>query len=65
MKSMTYALKAQNVLQNNAIYSRIIKLDATKTKKGCAYGLEVGDENLNNAIRLLDINKINYSEIVR
>lgn len=63
--SVTYAIKGQNILSLNSISSRVIKLDAEQTKKGCAYGVEVDSSHLKNAISIFDRSGIPYSEIVK
>lgn len=40
ISSLNLAIKAQNVLTQERIYSKIISLDPTLTKRGCAYGIE-------------------------
>ena len=40
MSSLTYCIKAQRLLAESAIQSVIVKLDASLTKRGCAYGIE-------------------------
>lgn len=39
MRSMTYALKAQRCLESAGVYSYIVKLDGSATRRGCAYGI--------------------------
>ena len=38
--SLTHAMKGQKLLGTLGIASRIVKLDAKKTRKGCSYGIE-------------------------
>lgn len=40
ISSLNLAIKAQNALTQERIYSKIISLDPTLTKRGCAYGIE-------------------------
>lgn len=48
MSSMTYALKAQRALSAAAIPCRIVSLDSSKAKRGCAYGIEFSCAQLEN-----------------
>jgi len=61
---MTYAIKGQNILSAYAIPSRIIKLDGEYAKRGCAYGLYVECNQLNNAVILLKNKGIPYSDTI-
>ena len=50
--SVTYAEKAMRTLARAAIYSEIVKLDASKGH-GCVYGLELSCSQLENARTVL------------
>lgn len=39
LSSLTYAMKAQRALADAGLHSDIVKLDARRTKRGCAYGV--------------------------
>ena len=52
--SQTYAIKAQKALSNAAILSRVIKLDGEKSKRGCAYGVEIPCSLLESAKKTLE-----------
>ncbi len=39
LPSLTYAMKAQRVLSAAGLNSDIVKLDSSKTKHGCGYGV--------------------------
>ncbi len=39
LASLTYAMKAQRVLSSAGLNSDIVKLDSSKTKHGCGYGV--------------------------
>lgn len=56
--SQTYAIKAQKVLKAAAIPAGVIKLDGEKSKKGCAYGVEIPCSLLENAKTVLRNEKI-------
>ena len=40
LESLTYAIKAQRALAEAEIPCEIVKLDASMTRRGCAYGVE-------------------------
>lgn len=44
LSSITHATKGHDILDANRIKNKIIKLDASQTTKGCAYGLELFGE---------------------
>lgn len=56
--SITTAMKAQKALAVSAIQSTVVKLDSSTTNKGCAYGLEVNCNQINNARIVLTNAKI-------
>ncbi|MFA6948421.1 MAG: putative Se/S carrier-like protein [Eubacteriales bacterium] len=62
--SITYAVKARDALADAALPSRIVKLDPSRTRRGCAYGLEIDCRMVNSAVGILDRRGISYSEIV-
>ncbi len=39
MSSITYALKAQELLKSNGIYANISRSKAVRSVRGCGYGL--------------------------
>ena len=39
LSSITYALKAQELLKNNGVYSNITRSKAVKNIRGCGYGV--------------------------
>ena len=38
--SLNISIKAQKVLAQSGIYAKIVSLDPSLTRRGCAYGLE-------------------------
>ena len=48
--SLTLAMKAQSVLSDKGLESKIVKLDPSMTRRGCAYGIEYPCE-IHNAVR--------------
>ena len=43
--SLTIAMKALSALEQAGIFARIVKLDPSMTRKGCAYGIEYSCES--------------------
>lgn len=41
LSSITYALKAQELLKSNGIYSKITRSKAVRSVRGCGYGISV------------------------
>lgn len=39
LSSITYALKAQELLKNNGIYSNVTRSRTVKSIRGCGYGI--------------------------
>lgn len=39
LSSVTYALKAQEILKNNGVYTNITRSRAVKSVRGCGYGI--------------------------
>ncbi len=39
LSSITYALKAQELLKNNGIYTKITRSRSVKSVRGCGYGI--------------------------
>lgn len=51
--SVTYAMKAQEILTNANIQSNVIRLRPEETKRGCAYGIRIDCAEFKRAIILL------------
>ena len=65
ISSVNHAIRSEKHLASKGIQVRIIKLQPTDTKKGCAYGLEVNCKDLKEVQKLLDNAAIPYSEVLR
>ncbi len=63
VKSMTYALKAKRALESYYINSELIKLDSSKSKAGCAYGVKFDCASLYAAENALKSHNIKYNQI--
>ena len=40
ISSLNLSIKAQKILSNERIFCKIVSLDPSTTKRGCAYGIE-------------------------
>lgn len=52
LSSITYALKAQELLKTNGIYSKITRSKSVRNVRGCGYGIAI-DEMLAEKSRAL------------
>ncbi len=60
LPSVTYAEKAKKLLNRSGIPSKIIKVDAEKTRRGCTYGVTFNDNDYWNAVMTLRNNDVPY-----
>ena len=60
MGSITYAMKGKKALHKNNIGAKIIKLDPSKNKNGCSYGVEIYQQYLYEAVRIFNEANIDY-----
>ena len=63
--SQTYAIKAQKALASASIPCRVVKLDGKKSKKGCAYGVEIPCSLIDNSKSILNKAKIKVRRFYR
>ena len=63
VNSVTYAMKGADLLAKNKIKRRVSKLSPDKTKRGCTYGILVNASDIEDAVRILKLGGISYSEI--
>lgn len=63
-RSMTYAIKAKNALDQLLMFSKIINLDSSLSKRGCSFGIEFDCINLNTVLDVFNKNKIKYIKIL-
>ena len=61
LSSVTYAMKAKRQLSRIGIRSELIKVDSSKSKKGCAYGLELPTDSFYDVIAELRRCGFDYS----
>ena len=58
INSMNICIRAQKALSENGYYSKIVSLDPSLTKKGCAYGVEFSiaeEKKIKNILRHANI----------
>lgn len=53
LSSITYALKAQELLKSNGIYSNITRSKAVRSVRGCGYGISFDEAVTEKAQSLL------------
>ncbi|MBR5859620.1 MAG: DUF3343 domain-containing protein [Clostridia bacterium] len=53
LSSVTYALKAQEILKNNGIYANLTRSKAVRGVRGCGYGLAIDASLYERAYSLL------------
>ena len=64
VSSITYGMKGQQLLANDGITGEVIKLQANRTRRGCAYGIAVPCHVQHAATRLLSHGRIPFSEVL-
>ncbi|MBQ7522338.1 MAG: DUF3343 domain-containing protein [Clostridia bacterium] len=60
--SITYAMKAKNILRSQGIYADMVKTSQFSTQKGCGYSL-VFNRNFDKALAVLQKNGISITDI--
>lgn len=58
LSSVTYAMKAQELLKENGIYSSITRSRAVRSVRGCGYGISFDGSLFDNVSLLLAKNGI-------
>ena len=58
--SMTATVKIKKLLQREGITVEVIKLDPRSSKEGCAYGIEIKEDDLLVCVNILKKNGILY-----
>ncbi len=53
LSSITYALKAQELLKNNGIYSNLTRSKAVRSVRGCGYGISFDEALLAKSQEIL------------
>lgn len=65
VRSVTYAMKGQQILERRGIFSHIKKSKINREGLGCGYSIVVSDSQLDNAIYILNSYKIQIVSIDR
>ena len=63
--SLTIAMKAHSMLDNAGLESKIVKLDPSMTKRGCAYGIEYPCEDHKAVRSAFNAAKISVSSYIK
>lgn len=58
LTSVTYALKAQEILKSNGIYANISRSKAVKSVRGCGYGVSFDATYYEKVMQLFEQNSI-------
>lgn len=61
MPSVTFAVKAKKALSRIGIRSELVKVDASRTVRGCTHGIMLSEDDYYNAIFELRSAGIEYS----
>ena len=64
LRSLTYAQRAEHLLERAGIYSTVKKVPQTDSAEGCAYGVLVRNKNLNEAQRVLAQNAVKVQKVI-
>ncbi len=64
MASLTYAMKSQRILSASGLHSDIVKLDSSRTRRGCAYGLRFDREQSDRVRRVLKEGGVTVREYI-
>ena len=59
--SVTYAIKVKKFLERAGIRAALVKVDSSKSEKGCTYGININSANFYDAVSILKNTGIEYS----
>ncbi len=62
---MTSVNRASSALTKTNIPHKIVELDATVTKKGCAFGIEIPEKQLENAENVIRKSGVRLKEVIQ
>ena len=65
LASLTYAMKAQGVLSAAGFYTDIIKLDPSRSRRGCAYGIQFDCNDSDKVRKALKASGIDVTRYIR
>lgn len=60
VNTITIGMKGKKALSKYGIKSNLVKIDLSKSQKGCQYGLEFGEQDFYDVISILRENGIEY-----
>ncbi len=64
VRNMTGAIRIRDVLIKNGIDAEIVSVDASLTRRGCAYGVSFSCIAENQVKRILNTKRLDYGEIM-
>ncbi len=64
VKNMTGAMRIRDALVRGGVQAEIVSIDASLTRRGCAYGVSFPCEREGQVRRILGSKKIEYGEII-
>ena len=64
MPSQTAAWQGERLLGGGGIHVRVIKLPQGRTKKGCAYGIELPCIYANEALKRMDSAAVRHGDLL-
>ncbi len=64
LSSVTYAMKGETLLRARGIGAQMVRLEASRTRRGCAYGLRIPWDAQTQASDLLQAHHIPFSQII-
>ena len=63
-KSLTSAQQAGHVLSSLGIFSSIVSVDPSLTKRGCSYGVSVSCSRINDVKYILEKNSVKFGDVI-
>lgn len=64
MRSVTLAMKAKRMLQQQGIYADVVNVDGKLTKYGCTYGVSFSCVYTEKVRELLQSHRMDFGEIM-
>ena len=64
LNSLNKCIKAEKVLSSHGYFCKIISLDNSLTRNGCAYGIEFSCSENDDIRKILRTNRIDVTEFV-
>ena len=63
--TLTLAQKAQRVLRNESVTAEVIKVDSSRTRRGCSWGVAFDENSLYNVRMIFSNRSITEREIIK